>query len=310
MPGFTTFSVVPSSSSEFGPFSLNKGDRVSSSWDGNPLIMQVINSSSAVVSDVDGQSLLISSPLPAADNYTIKIFNQGVATVNGNFGCTVGEAHNFNGDGKSDIVWRQTGGTAAIWLMNGAQVTQSGGLGTVGTSWQIVGQRDFDSDGRSDLLWRDSSGTVAIWLINGVQVKQSGGLGTVPINWTIAGTGDFNGDGKGDIVWRDGTSGTVAIWLLNGLQVAQAGSLGTVPASWSIVGIGDFNGDGKADLLWRDSSTGTVAIWLLNGLSVLQSGTLGAVPGNWAIVTTGDFNGDGGVTFSGAPWTARSQSGC
>src|SRR5262245_23674771 len=142
MPGFTMFALPPGSPaapsvSAFGPFSLNKGDRVSSSWGGPAaLLMAVTNSSSAVVSDADGLSPLFSSPLPAADNYTIKMFNSTNATVHGNFGCTVGEAHNFNGDGKSDIVWRQTGGTTAIWLMNGAQVTQSAGLGTVGTSWQ------------------------------------------------------------------------------------------------------------------------------------------------------------------------------
>src|SRR5258708_6468908 len=46
-------------------------------------------------------------------------------------------AHDFNGDGRSDIVWRQSGGTAAAWLMNGAQVFQSGSLGAVPVGWQI-----------------------------------------------------------------------------------------------------------------------------------------------------------------------------
>ena len=39
---------------------------------------------------------------------------------------TAASPHDFNGDGKSDIAWRQTGGAAALWLMNGAQVSQSG----------------------------------------------------------------------------------------------------------------------------------------------------------------------------------------
>jgi hypothetical protein len=200
-------------------------------------------------------------------------------------------AHDLNGDGFSDIVWRDGGGTAAAWLMNGTQVLQSGSFGTVPMSWQIVGQRDFDGDGKYDWLWRDSTGTVAIWLMSGLQVLQSGVLGTVPGSWTIAGTGDFNGDGKGDLLWRD-ASGTVAIWLMNGLQVTQSGGLGTVPGSWAIAGTGDFNGDGKTDILWRDSS-GTVAIWLMNGLQVLQTGALAVVPANWIVAGTGDFNGDG-----------------
>ena len=98
--------------------------------------------------------------------------------------------HDFNGDGKSDIAWRQSGGAAAVWLMNGAQVSQSGGLGTVPTNWQIVGQRDFNGDGKHDWLWRDTP--PARWrsgCLNGLQVLQTGGLGTVPSNWTIVGTG-------------------------------------------------------------------------------------------------------------------------
>ncbi len=32
------------------------------------------------------------------------------------------DTHDFNGDGKSDILWRNTNGTVAIWEMNGGQV--------------------------------------------------------------------------------------------------------------------------------------------------------------------------------------------
>jgi FG-GAP-like repeat len=60
--------------------------------------------------------------------------------------------HDFNGDGYSDIAWRDTVGDVAIWLMNGTAIASSGGLGTVPTTWSIVGQRDFDGDGKADLL--------------------------------------------------------------------------------------------------------------------------------------------------------------
>jgi hypothetical protein len=130
-----------------------------------------------------------------------------------------------HGDGKTDIAWRDSSGTTAAWLMNGAQILTSGGvgaaaanwpLGAIPTNWQIIGQRDFNGDGMDDWLWRDAnSGTVAIWLLNGLSILQSGGLGTVPSNWVISGTSDFNTDGNGDILWRDANSGTVAIWLLD-----------------------------------------------------------------------------------------------
>jgi hypothetical protein len=202
--------------------------------------------------------------------------------------------HDFDGSNgaTSDIAWRDSGGNLAVWLMSGAQVTQSAGLGSAPTIWSIVGQRDFNGDGKYDLLWRDNSGNIAMWFLNGTQVTQSVGVGNVPTTWSVAGTADFNGDGFGDILWHD-TSGNVAIWLMNGAQVAQSAAVGNAPPDvWKIVGTGDFNGDGMSDILWHDAS-GNVAIWFINGTQVTQSAGVGNMPTAWSIVGTGDFNGDG-----------------
>jgi hypothetical protein len=118
--------------------------------------------------------------------------------------------HDTSGDGRSDIVWRDTSGNAAVWIMNGAAVTSSAGLGIVPTAWSIVGQRDFNGDRAADLLWRDTSGNTSIWFMKGTTVTSTAGLGNISTTWSVVGTGDFNGDGKGDILWRDG-SGNVAI---------------------------------------------------------------------------------------------------
>jgi hypothetical protein len=158
--------------------------------------------------------------------------------------------HDFNGDGKSAIAWRDTSGNAAVWLMNGASLLQSAGLGSAPIAWSVVGQRDFNGDGKQDWLWHDTSGNVAMWFLNGAQVTQSVGVGSVATAWSIVGTGDFNGDGKGDILWAD-RSGNIAVWLMNGAQLSQSAGLGSAPTTWSIVETGDFNGDGKSDVLWQ-----------------------------------------------------------
>jgi hypothetical protein len=81
----------------------------------------------------------------------------------------------FNGDGKTDLLWRHnTAGTVAIWLLNGLQVAQSGGLGSVPNDWFITESGDFNGDGKSDILWRNLSGTIALWFLNGLQVSCRG----------------------------------------------------------------------------------------------------------------------------------------
>jgi hypothetical protein len=131
----------------------------------------------------------------------------------------------FNGDGIGDILWQDTSGNLAVWLMNGATVLSSAGLGNVPTVWSVVGIGDFNGDGNSDILWRDSGGDTSIWFMNGTQVASSAGVANIPTNWSVVGTGDFNGDSKSDIVLRDNV-GDTAIWLMNGATVSSAGALG------------------------------------------------------------------------------------
>jgi FtsP/CotA-like multicopper oxidase with cupredoxin domain len=199
--------------------------------------------------------------------------------------------HDYNGDGQSDMAWRDQIGNAALWLMNGAAAASTGGFSGVPASWSVVGHRDFDGDGNYDLLWRDTSGNIAIWFLNGTQVRSSAAIGNVPVGWTVVATGDFDGDGKGDILWQD-ASGNLAMWLMNGAAVASSGGLGNVPVAWSLVGTGDFDGDGKSDLLWRDTG-GNTSIWFVNGTEVASMASVGNVPIAWSVVGTGDFDGDG-----------------
>ena len=176
--------------------------------------------------------------------------------------------NDFNGDGNSDLVWRNDAGTVAIWNMNDSAVLHGNSLGAVPANWKIAGTGDFNGDGNSDLLWRNEAGVVAIWNMKDGTVLSGDSLGAVPANWHIAGTGDFNGDGNSDLLWRN-DAGAVAIWNMNGGTVLSGNSLGAVPASWKIAGTGDFNGDGNSDILWR-SDDGTVAIWDMKDGAILH----------------------------------------
>jgi FG-GAP-like repeat/FG-GAP repeat len=230
----------------------------------------------------DGNTAVVGNPGDSGGTGATWVFTRTVPT----------NTHDYDDSGVSDIAWRDTAGDIAIWQMNGATVTSSLGIGTVPTTWSIVGQRDFDGDGTYDLLWRDTSGNTAIWFMNGTNVASTAAIGNIPATWSVTGTGDFNGDGRGDILWQD-TSGNVAVWLMNGASVLSSAGFGNVPSAvWSLAGTGDFNGDGKTDLLWRNTA-GDVWIWFVNGTSAPLPVFIGNVPSNFTALGTGDFNGDG-----------------
>jgi hypothetical protein len=50
---------------------------------------------------------------------------------------SVAETGDFDGNGTSDILWRDTSGNLAIWFINGLQVTSAVSLGIVPTSWTV-----------------------------------------------------------------------------------------------------------------------------------------------------------------------------
>jgi len=200
-------------------------------------------------------------------------------------------SHDFNGDFKSDILWRGTGTSptaVAMWLMNGSSILGSGSVATIPSTYSIIGQRDFTGGGNADLLWRDTSGNLYMWLMNGATMSSSANLGNVPTTWTVKGTADMNGDGIGDVLWQD-TAGDVAIWFMNGSTISSTTSLGTVPpaSGWSIVA------QTTGDILWSNTSSGALALWQVNGSGVQSSNTLGTVPSNWMVQGIGDFDGDG-----------------
>ena len=158
----------------------------------------------------------------------------------------------FNGDGKTDILWRYYGsgpdqGTAIIWCMDGAAVIdQIFPYRVSDTDWKIDGIGDFNGDGKADLLWRyyatgEGTGTTIIWYMDGEMIiGQDRPYLVSDTDWKVDATGDFNGDGKADIVWRyygagEG-KGTTIIWYMNGATITGQDRVYSVTdLSWRIV---------------------------------------------------------------------------
>ena len=73
-------------------------------------------------------------------------------------GWHVKRSGDFNGDGKSDILWQNDDGTAAIWLMNGTSlVGGSRCRPNPGPTWHVKDAGDFNGDGKADILWQNAT---------------------------------------------------------------------------------------------------------------------------------------------------------
>ena len=213
----------------------------------------------------------------------------------------------LNGDGNSDIIWRNTDGRVAVWAMYGATRVNGALLPNMTSDWNLEATLDADGDGRADLVWRNKlTGEIKIWLMNGVTVVSQGSSIAVPTNYHILGTGDFDGDFKGDILFRS-DAGALSIMYMNGttLRTTQVPSIGSVGANYIFKGIGDFDADGKADVLWQDSSTNALVVWKGNN-GVMVAKTLAAPDPTWTFELVNDIDHDRQADWL---WTIPSTGG-
>lgn len=235
----------------------------------------------------------------SADN--ARTLNQTIPIV-AQFRATKTYARNdFDGDGKSDVYWRNVAsGANDLWFMNGASMNSATTVHREpNLSWSVVGSGDFNGDGRPDVLWRNlSTGQVYVHLMEGTQILPSSGFSiTVPdLNWKIVALGDFNGDLRTDIYWRNTANGTNDVWLMNGVMPQRVATVHREPdLNWTVVGSGDFNGDGFADIFWRNKASGQNYIHLMSGTTILASsgGAPTVADQGFQVAAIADFNADG-----------------
>lgn len=195
----------------------------------------------------------------------------------------------FDGDERSDILWRNAGtGANVIW--RAANHADGLGVRSVSLAWDVAGAGDFDGDGAADVLWRNrETGSNAIWHSADVH-RQQAVTAVRNLEWAVAGTGDFDGDGYADIFWRNPVTGSNVIWR-SGLSSQGRNVAAVAGTSWAVAGIGDFDGDGRADVLWRNASTGANTIWKSSD-AAQRLPVISVRSTAWQVVGVGDFDAD------------------
>ncbi|MFA7766310.1 FG-GAP repeat domain-containing protein [Streptomyces sp. NRRL S-448] len=116
----------------------------------------------------------------------------------------------LTGDGKGDLLSRDSGGTLWLHPGDGALVTKFGTRIKVGTGWNgydaLVGAGDYSGDGRPDLLARDTSGRLFLFKGTGTATapfaaREQVGSGFDQYDKLFV-PGDIDGDSKGDLLCR------------------------------------------------------------------------------------------------------------
>jgi subtilisin family serine protease len=192
---------------------------------------------------------------------------------------TIAGAGDFNGDGKTDILFRYYGsdspGLNMVWLMDGTKKIGSNIWlpRLANLDWKIEGIGDFNGDGKADILWRyygsNAPGLNMVWTMNGTK-KVGANIWLkrlADLDWKIQGVADFNSDGQDDILWRHYGTGLNMVWTMKGTEKVGANIWlrRIADLNWEVGAVGDFNGDNKVDILWRYKANGLNMVWTLDG---------------------------------------------
>jgi Ca2+-binding RTX toxin-like protein len=222
----------------------------------------------------------------------------------------------LNGDGRSDIVWRNAAtGEDYVYLMNGRAISDEGYLRTVADqSWQIKAVGDYDGDGKADLFWRNgATGENYVYLMDGKSIKPGEGpVRTVAdTNWDLPGHASYGRDSI------DGGAGSDTLDFSSTQKSAIVVNLQT----GTLIG-GDEGGSGRATLTgienvtakatssYADRITGSDAANRLAGGGGNDTLTGGAGADSFVFAEAGTANADRITDFApGADKVALDDAG-
>ena len=146
----------------------------------------------------------------------------------------------FSGDGKPDILARDSAGALFMYRGDGDGGWVTGTAEQIGAGWapftSLLGGGDFSGDGKPDVLAVNPDGALLMYRGNGAGGWASGTAEPVGSGWAgftaLAAGGDFSGDGKADVLARR-ADGTLLLYRGNGASGWLTGVGEPIGSGWN-----------------------------------------------------------------------------
>jgi hypothetical protein len=146
----------------------------------------------------------------------------------------------FSGDGRPDVLARQSDGTLLMYRGDGDGGWMTGSGERIGSGWgsfsAIIPGGDFSGDGRADVLAVHPDGRLLLYRGNGAGGWVTGSAETVGGGWAqftaLASGGDFSGDGEPDVLART-SDGKLLLYRGNGASGWVTGSGEPIGSGWN-----------------------------------------------------------------------------
>jgi hypothetical protein len=230
-------------------------------------------------------------------------------TVKGTIQSEMPAVSDYNGDGKSDFLLRDSTGSWEIASMNGPNSSTIIALPSLAsTGVTTEGQADFDGDGDTDILLRDSFGSWYMNIIEDNVVVETAALPIVPVaSESIFYKGDIDGNSSADFILRDSSTGLLTVYYIQGITITRSQQITGLPASNALAGpgrreiAGDYDGDGQPEFIFRQNGGFFNPDWYYYDVD-FSAGTSSSVyfypldnvvDEGWQLVGGADYDNDG-----------------
>jgi hypothetical protein len=202
--------------------------------------------------------------------------------------------NDFNADGKSDFLIRNTAGLVEVGEDHNNSATLSQVTTLSPSTWTFIADGDFLGSGSDQFLVENATGVVddGQEVAGGKETLQK--IASLP-GWKIVGVGDFLGLADGDQFLMQNSAGLVDVGNAISGSAVYTHVTTLAPSVWKFIGAGNFLGTGPSEFLVQESSGNFSMGEVENGKVVFTD--LGVLALSWKFVGDGDFLNDGRDQF-------------